>query len=55
MNSPQAKLFWEALGVERGMHRYSNFDSSTLLAIQILWQVHIEKLAKSQEGVKGKI
>ena len=29
MSSPQAKLFWEALGQERGMHRCLNFASST--------------------------
>ena len=52
MGSSQAKLFWEALGQERGMHQCLNFASSTLLGFQLLWQVHIEKLARKQEGAK---
>lgn len=52
MSSSQAKLFWEALGQERGMHQCLNFASSTLLGFQLLWQAHIEKLARKQEGAK---
>ena len=52
MSSPQAKPFWEAQGAERGMHRCLNFASSTLLGLQLLWQVYIEGLARGQGGSK---